>query len=54
MSEANVLFTLDGVNLMIKCKTEDKIKDICKSYSTKIDKNMNSLLFLYKGNKILN
>ena len=28
------------------------MKDICKSYSTKINKNMNSLLFLYKGNKV--
>ena len=52
MSEANVLFTLDGVNLTIQCKTEDKMKDICKSYSTKINKNMNSLIFLYEGNKV--
>ena len=28
------------------------MKDICKSYSTKINKNMNSLLFLYEGNKV--
>ena len=52
MSEANVIFTLDGVNLTIQCTTEDKMKDICKSYSTKINKNMNSLLFLYEGNKV--
>ena len=25
---------------------------ICKSYSTKINKNINSLLFLYEGNKV--
>ena len=43
MSEANVFFSLDGVNLTIQCTTEDKMKDICKSYSTKINKNMNSL-----------
>ena len=52
MSEVNVIFTLDGVNLTIKCTTEDKMKDICKNYSTKINSNMNSLLFLYHGNKI--
>ena len=52
MSEANVFFSLDGVNLTIQCTTEDKMKDTCKSYSTKINKNMNSLLFLYEGNKI--
>ena len=52
MSEANVLFTLDGVNLAIQCTTEDKMKDICKNYSNKINKNMNSLIFLYKENKV--
>ena len=52
MSEANVIFTLDGINLTIQCTTEDKMEDICKNYSTKINKNMNSLLFLYEGNKI--
>ena len=52
MSEANVVFTLDGVNLTIHCTTEDKMKDICQNYSTKINKNMDSLLFLYEGNKV--
>ena len=52
MSEANVVFTLDGENLIIQCTTEDKMEDICKSYSTKINKNMDSLLFLYEGNKV--
>ena len=28
------------------------MKDICKNYSNKINKNMDSLLFLYKGNKV--
>ena len=32
--------------------TEDKMNDICKNYSIKINKNMNSLLFLYNGNKV--
>ena len=52
MSKANVLFTFDGVNLTIQCTINDKMKDICKTYSTKINKNMNSLLFLYEGNKV--
>ena len=52
MSEANVVFTLDGVNSTIKCTTEDKMNDICKNYSTKINKNIDSLLFLYEGNKV--
>ena len=52
MSEANIIFTLDGVNLTIQCTIEDKMKDICKCYSTKINKNMNSLSFLYEGKKV--
>ena len=52
MSETNIIFTLDGVNLTIQCTKEDKMKEICKSYSNKINKNMNSLIFLYEGNKV--
>ena len=52
MSEANVIFTLDGVNLTIQCTKEDKMKEICKSYSNKINKNIDSLIFLYEGNKV--
>ena len=52
MSEANVVFTLDEVDLTIKCTTEDKMEDICKNYSSKINKNLDSLLFLYEGNKV--
>ena len=52
MSEANVVFTLDGVNLTIKCTTEDRMNDICKNYSTKTNNNIDSLLFLYEGNKV--
>ena len=52
MSEESVIFTLDGVNLTIHCTKEEKMKDICKRYSTKINKNMNSLIFLYEGNEV--
>ena len=52
MSKVNVIFNLDGVELTISYTTEDKLKDICENYSNKINKNINSLLFLYEGNKI--
>ena len=52
MSEANVVFKLDGIELTIQCSIEDKMRDICQQYSTKIDKNMNTLLFLYGGDKV--
>ena len=45
MLEANVIFTLDGVDVTIQCSKEDKIKDICQKFANKVQKNINSLLF---------
>ena len=52
MSEANALFTLDGCDLIIQCSKEDKMRDICQKYATKVNENLNSLLFLYWGSRI--
>ena len=52
MSEAKVVFILDGTELVIQCTPEDKIRDICQKYTAKIETNMNSLLFLYGGIKL--
>ena len=52
MLKANVIFTLDGVDVSIQCSKEDKIKDICQRFANKIEKNINSLLFLYGGNQL--
>ena len=52
MSEANALFTLDGCDLIIQCSKEDKMRDICQKYATKVNENLNSLLFLYGGSRI--
>ena len=52
MLEPKVIFTLDGVDVSIQCSKEDKIKDICQKFSTKVEKNINSLLFLYGGNQL--
>ena len=52
MAEVIVIFTLDGVDLTIQCSEEDKMKDICQKYATKIGADMNSLLFLYGGNQL--
>ena len=45
MLEANVIFTLDGVDVTIQCSKEDKIKDICQKFGNKVQKNLNSLFF---------
>ncbi len=52
MSEANVIFTLDGINITIQCLTSDKMKDICQKFATKAERNLNSLVFLYGGSLI--
>ena len=50
MEEAKVIFCLDGNNLLvIQCSKENKMRDICEKYATKINKNLNSLTFLYEG-----
>jgi len=52
MSEAIVIFTLEGNDLPVQCTTNDKIIDICQRYSTKVETSLNSLLFLYGGNQL--
>ena len=52
MSKATLLFTLEGTDLTMESSSEEKMRDICQKYDTKRDKNMNSLLFLYEGNKV--
>ena len=49
---AKVIFTYNGTEIAIQCAKNDKMNDICERFSTKVDKSMNSLLFLYGGNKI--
>jgi len=52
MSKAKINFELDGIKVIIQCSEEDRIKDICQKYVTKIESNINSLIFLYGGNKL--
>ena len=52
MSEANVVFTYMGEDMVIQCMKEQKMKDICKKYSYKIERHINTLIFMYNGNQI--
>ena len=45
-------FTYKGIKTSIQCLNEDKMKDICNKYSSKIDQNINTLYFIYNGSKI--
>ena len=49
---SKVVFLYNGKELAIQCTKEDKMKDICNRFATKVDININSLLFIYGGNKI--
>ena len=49
---ASVNFIYNEKKTSIHCLTANKMNDICNKYASKIDKSINSLLFLYKGNKI--
>ena len=52
MLGANVIFTLDGVPLSIQCTENDIMKDICQKYVNKINRNINTLVFIYGGNQL--
>ena len=49
MTEAKVIFNLEGIDVTIQCSKNEKMKDICQKYVNKINKNINSLIFLYGG-----
>ena len=52
MSNASVIFSFEGKDILIQCSKEDKMKDICQKYANKIQRNINSLVFLYSGNQL--
>ena len=49
---AKAIFSYNGTETVIQCLKEDKMKNICIKYSSKINININSLLFIYGGNQI--
>ena len=52
MSDVKIIFSLDGIDSLVQCTKEEKLKDICLKYATKLDKKLSSLLFLYVGKPI--
>ena len=49
---ATVIFNFNGINTKIQCKKEDKMENILNKFKSKIEKNINTLFFLYNGNQI--
>ena len=52
MSEVKVVFNFGGVDMTIQCTKEEKMKNICQKYGTKLQRNINTLIFLYGGNQL--
>jgi len=52
MEKINVIFTFDGRDIAIQCSKRDLMKSICQKFALKAETNLNSLLFLYAGNKV--
>ena len=52
MQGGNVIFILDGVELPIQCNRNDVMKDVCQKYSNKVERNINTLVFLYGGSQL--
>ena len=49
---SKVIFSFNGIQTIIQCLKEDKMKDICQKFTSKIDIDINSIFFLYGGNKL--
>ena len=50
---AKVIFKYNGLDTIIQCKIDDKLKDICQKFCVKSYKDINNLTFIY-GGEILN
>ena len=49
---AKVVFTFENEEIIIECNIKDKMKDIFIKFSSKVQKDLNKLYFIYNGNII--
>ena len=49
---SKVIFEFEGREVVIQCTKDEKMKDISQRYTTKIDRMINSLIFLYNGKQL--
>jgi len=52
MTKVSVIFNFQGIDILIQCSQEEKMKDICQKFATIIERNVNSLVFLYGGSNL--
>ena len=46
---AEVEFTYNGINTIIQCNLNEKMKDICKRFKVKVNINNNNIYYSYNG-----
>ena len=49
---AKVIFTYNRNQTNIQCNKDEKIKEICQRYISKINIDKDKIYFIYSGNKI--
>ena len=49
---AEIKFMFNGSQIIIQCSKEEKMKDLFKRFANKSNTDINSIIFLYDGNKI--
>jgi len=49
---AEIIFTYKGKETNIQCNKDEKIKEVCRKYATKIQIDINKILFIYNDYKI--
>ena len=54
MEQSQIEFIYNGVNTIIHCKADEKLKDIFKLFKNKVNANDKILIYLYDGIKIQN
>ena len=49
---SQVIFTYEGNTTSIQCDENDKVRDICLKFCTKVNEDLDCLYFLYGGEKL--
>ena len=49
---AKVIFDYNNQKIEIQCKIEDSLSKICQTFGSKINYDINKLIFLYAGEKL--
>ena len=49
---AEVIFNYEGINTIIQCEMNEKMKDIIDRFLIKLEKKENNLYYLYNGTQI--